>query len=183
MTDIQKSAQSQPIGETLEVALEARLKALEFRDKELHLREKELSIQKESGILAQWNTPIVAAIVAGLVGYIGTLISSSQNRRLERDKQEGLLVLEALKTQGSLSEREKQAAANLVFFAEAGLISINNAQLKTLRTKSQGAGPALSVAQGVEFKSSAHLNQDLKTRLQGALAGYQSALRARPDFS
>jgi len=99
----------------LEVSLENRLKALALRDKELQLREKEIALQDRHGWLAQWNTPVLAAIVAGLVGYIGTLISSSQNRRLERDKQEGVLVLEALKTQGSPAEREKQAAANLVF--------------------------------------------------------------------
>src|SRR5262249_50034567 len=87
----------------------------ELKEKELALKEKELEIQDKQPWQGRWSTPAVVAIVAGLIGYSGTLISSYQNRQLEREKQEGTLILEAIKTTGTAAEKERQTAANLVF--------------------------------------------------------------------
>jgi len=111
------------------------------------------------------------------VGYMGTLISSYQTRQLERDKQQGTLILEAIKTGGAGAEKEKQTAANLVFLADNGLITtIRQTELEKLRTKAQGAGPSLPAVQGVEFQRSALLTGDLQAKLQTALASYETYL-------
>jgi hypothetical protein len=149
----------------------------ELKDRELTLKEKELELQQRQGSLAKWSTPAVAAIIAGLIGYIGTLISSHQSRQLEREKQESTLILEVIKTTGTAEERERQTAANLVFFADAGLItSIKSVELEKLRVKAQGAGPSLPAPQGVEFKKSSVLTSALQSKLQAALLDYQAWL-------
>jgi len=148
----------------------------ELKEKELALREKELNLQFQQSRWARWSTPVVLAIVAGLIGYFGTLISSHQSLQLEREKQEAMLILEAIKTTGTAPEKEKQTAANLVFFADAGLIkSIKKDELDKLRVKAQGAGPSLPAAKGVvEFERS--VTTDLQAKLQSALAEYQKFL-------
>jgi hypothetical protein len=148
----------------------------ELKEKELVLRDKELNLQLQQSRWARWSTPVVLAIVAGLIGYFGTLISSHQSLQLEREKQEAMLILEAIKTTGTAPEKEKQTAANLVFFADAGLIkSIKKAELDKLRVKAQGAGPSLPAAKGVvEFERS--VTTDLQSKLQSALAKYQDFL-------
>jgi hypothetical protein len=123
------------------------------------------------------RTPVVAAIIVGLVGYVGTLISSYQNRQLKREKQEGTLILEVIKTTGTVEEKERQTAANLVFLADAGLItSIKSSELEKLRVKAQGAVPSLPAPQGVEFKKSLALTSALQLKLQSALRDYQAWL-------
>jgi hypothetical protein len=147
----------------------------ELKERELALRERELEIQRKSR--TPWSTPVVVALVGGVVGYMGTLISSCQTRQLERDKQQGTLILEAIRTVGTGSEKEKQTAANLVFLADNGLITtIRAAELEKLRKKAEGAGPSLPAVQGVEFQRSGLLTADLQSRLQTALASYQSYL-------
>jgi len=160
----------------------------EFKKREFELKEKELDLQRQQSGWARWSSPVVVAILAGLIGYGGTVVSnflSRQNEldkqgvelRLAREKQEATLILEVIKTTGSAEEREKQTAANLVFFADAGLItSIKKAELEKLRGKAQGAGPALPTAQGVEFKRSSSLTVELQAKLHSALADYQAWL-------
>ena len=153
----------------------------ELKERELALKERELDLQHRQSWLARWSTPSVVAIVAGFIGYIGTLISSSQNRQLEREKQEGTLILEAIKTTGTPDEKARQTAANLVFLADAGLItSVKREELEKLREKAQGAGPSLpapqSAPQGVEFRRSPSMTSELQAKLQAALSDYQAAL-------
>ncbi len=153
------------------------LQEKELREKELALKEKELDLQHQQSWLARWSTPATVAIVAGLIGYFGTLISSYQNRQLEREKQEGTLILEAIKTTGTAEEKGKQTAANLIFLADAGLItSISKGELEKLRVKAQGAGPSLPAPQGIEFKQSSSLTSELQSKLQSALLHYQTSL-------
>jgi hypothetical protein len=149
----------------------------ELREKELALKEQELGLQREQNSRNRWSTPAVVAIVAGLVGYVGTLISNYQNRQLERDKQEGTLILEAIKTAGTSEEKEKLTAANLVFLADAGLItSIKKEALDKLRAKAGSAVPSLPAAQPLDFKRSSSLTSELQSKLQSAVAGYESYL-------
>jgi hypothetical protein len=82
----------------------------ELKERELGLKEKEIELQQRQGSLARWSTPAVAAIIAGLIGYVGTLISSFQNRQLEREKQESTLILEVIKTSGTAEEREADSS-------------------------------------------------------------------------
>ena len=144
----------------------------ELKERELDLRERELEQQRKSR--TPWSTPVVVALVGGILGYMGTLISSCQNRQLERDKQQGTLILEAIRTGGTGAEKEKQTAANLAFLADNGLITtLKPAKLDELRQKAQGAGPSLPVVQGVEFQRSTLLTGDLQAKLQTALASYE----------
>jgi hypothetical protein len=186
MTSESKEADQEPIlpvddeavgGGQFDLERARLLQERHLREKELALKEKELDIQHKQGWQARWSTPAVVAIVAGLIGYVGTLISSYQNRQLEREKQEGTLILEAIKTTGTAEEKGRQTAANLVFLADAGLItSINKVELEKLRVKAQGAGPSLPAPQGIEFKPSSSLTSELQSKLQSALSGYQAWL-------
>jgi hypothetical protein len=67
------------------------------------------------------------AILAGLFGLLGTILGGVLNLRVERKKQEGNLILEALKTGNTTT-----AARNLLFFSEAGLIKLSQEQVKAL---------------------------------------------------
>jgi hypothetical protein len=102
-------------------ANERELKQQELALSELKLRqdrelkEQELRIQGRQIAIGRWSGPVAVAVVAGLLGIVGTFFSARENRELERKKQEGTLVLEAIRTGASGKEREQQAAANLVF--------------------------------------------------------------------
>jgi hypothetical protein len=148
----------------------------QLKEKELTLRERELELEHRKSWMERWSAPAVVAIVAGFTGIAGTIFSSSQNRALEREKHEATLILEAIKTTGTPLEKEKQTAANLVFLADAGLITkIRKAQVDQLRAKAQGAGPSLP-ARGVEFQRSSSLTAELESKLQSSLAAYQTWL-------
>jgi len=130
----------------------------------------------------------MVAIAAGLIGYVSTLYSSYATRKLEEQKsqetlaltrqnQEGNLILEAIKTSGTLRERETAAAANLVFLADAGLItSLNKTALDRLREKAGNALPSLSQSTDLDFRRSAALSSDLQAKLTKGLAEYQKYL-------
>lgn len=70
---------------------------------------------------------VSTAILAGLFGLLGTILGGVLNLRVERKKQEGNLILEALKTGNTTT-----AARNLLFFSEAGLIHLSQRQVKAL---------------------------------------------------
>jgi hypothetical protein len=166
----------------------------ERQTQELNLKKQEFELQRQQSWFSRWNTPAVAAIVAGLLGYIGTLISGCESRQQERDKyeatlaverqkQEGTLILNMIKTEGTQDEREKRAAANLVFLADASLVkSIPEERLKNLRAKAGTTGPALSVAasvpvvQGVDFRPSGALTASMQATLQKDMLSYQAYL-------
>jgi len=121
-------------------------------DKELEqsrqLKDKELEIQRNQLAAGRWTGPVAVAVVAGILGLIGSFISLQQNRELERKKQEGTVILEAIRTGSTGKERERQVAANLVFFADAGLVSLGSDQLKKLRDRAGDASPALPPVAG-----------------------------------
>ena len=166
MTDKGTAADQAPIRPTMggqfDLERAKLLQEKELKERELALKERELDLQHQQSWLARWSTPAVVAIVAGFIGYVGTLISSYQNRQLEREKQEGTLILEAIKTTGTTEEKGKQTAANLVFLADAGLItSIKKIELEKLRAQSQGVVPSLPAPQGIEFKQPPTLTSEL----------------------
>jgi hypothetical protein len=153
----------------------------ELKEKELALTAKGLDIQADQNRSARWSTPIVLAIVAGFLGYLGTLLSSYQTLQLEKQKQEAGLILEAIKTSGTAADKERQTAANLVFFSDAGLItSIRPTEIEKLRAKAKGAGPSLpapnapNTSRSVAFETS--VPSALQAKLQPALDAFQGYL-------
>jgi hypothetical protein len=130
-------------------ANERELKQQELALSELKLRqdrelkEQELRIQGRQIAIGRWSGPVAVAVVAGLLGIVGTFFSARENRELERKKQEGTLVLEAIRTGASGKEREQQAAANLVFLADAGLVNLTKEQTDKLREKAGDSTPSL----------------------------------------
>src|SRR6266705_2124125 len=70
------------------------------------IRERELQVQSRQIAVGRWSGPVAVAVVAGLLGIVGTFFSARENRELERKKQEGTLVLEAIRTGASGKERE-----------------------------------------------------------------------------
>ncbi|HEY2423833.1 MAG TPA: hypothetical protein VGH55_06995 [Chthoniobacterales bacterium] len=166
---------------------------------EKELKEKELNIQRDQLRWNRWGNPAFVAIVAGLIGYISTLYSSYSTRqleaerqrnterleqenhestlKLEREKQEGTLILEAIKTGGTAEYKEMRTAANLVFLADAGLISsIKKDELDRLRKIAGETLPSLPAPEPFEFKPSSTLTTDLQTKLTKALSNYQTYL-------
>src|SRR3954470_2927975 len=107
------------------------------------LKEQEFRLQVRQLATGRWSGPVAVAVVAGFLGIVGTFFSASENRELERKKQEGTLVLEAIRTGANGKEREQQAAANLVFLADAGLITLGKEQLSKLRERGGDAIPSL----------------------------------------
>lgn len=148
------------------------LKGLEVQTKqhELEAKKQELEAKKQEWTrnahwFARWNNPLVVAGFVALFGILGTLITWSlaqsdertrQQRTLELEetkqratekleqlKREGALIVDAIKTGGG-RDREKQAAANLVFLADAGLISsLEKERVEKLRKIAGSTLPAL----------------------------------------
>ena len=110
---------------------------------EREIKMLEINIQNAQLAKGQWSGPIAAAVFAGLIGIITTYLSGNQNRELERQKQEGNILIEAIKTTGTGTDKEKLTAANLVFFADAGLINIPEDRLKKLRKTAGNTLPSL----------------------------------------
>jgi hypothetical protein len=121
------------------IAIDARLKR---KEQELQRKQVEANV-KGGGKWSQIFSPVGAAVLAGLVGLFGTVLNGFNNTSLERQKQQGTLILEAIKTSGLAEQKEQQTAANLVFLADAGLIEISKPELAKLRTKAGGNLPSL----------------------------------------
>ena len=111
------------------------------------LKRKEFRLQARQLSVGRWSGPVAVAVVGGLLGIGSTFFSSYQNREVERKKQEGTLILEAIRTDSSTQDHEAIAAANLAFLADAGLISLGEDQLKTLRKRAGNTAPSLPAAQ------------------------------------
>ncbi len=132
----------------------------ELKERELALTERQLQqdrelkereIQTKGRELApgRWSGPFAVAVVGGLLAITGGLVTAAYNSQIERKKQEGTLLLEAIRTGGSVRDREQQVAANLVFLIDAGLASsISKEQADKLRQKAGDATPALPPAGG-----------------------------------
>jgi hypothetical protein len=142
---------------------------LDRKLKELEVRQKEMVVTEQEATQLSWwrsrlGNPAVLAILAALAGWLGTLVtqylSKAQERdrqdaaqkleeqkqlateRLERQKLEGTLILDALKT-GETPERASRAAANLLFLANAKLITLDPEAMKTLQVVAGNATPGL----------------------------------------
>ncbi len=144
--------------------LDRELKELEVRNKEveLEIRKREALNSRVNAIL--WHSPIALAVLTAFVGYIGTLISWNLSRtdgkvqhdrtlaleeikqrsleKLEKDKLQGALILDAMRT-GEKADKSKQAAANLLLLADAKLITLDESTLGKLRQRAGDVGPGL----------------------------------------
>jgi hypothetical protein len=58
----------------------------ELKEKDLALRERELEMQRRQSDWNRWSNPAMVAVIGGLLGYFGTLLSSHENRKIERQK-------------------------------------------------------------------------------------------------
>jgi hypothetical protein len=114
-------------------------------DQEKELKLKELEILKKQAASAQWTVPIVVALIGGILGIASNFWSSQQNLSLEREKQKGNLILEAIKT-----GQTKTAAANLIFLDNSGLIDLTDVQRKPLEDIA-GKNPLPSLPQAGFF--------------------------------
>jgi hypothetical protein len=140
------------------------LKELEVQKKQAELANQKQELAQKSSWLARWNNPVVLAILAGLAGYLGTLVTWSLARmdeanrhartleleqakqqateNLERQKLAGTLILDAMKT-GEGPDHSRRAAANLVLLADAKLVSFDEDALSKLKSRAGDVGPGL----------------------------------------
>jgi hypothetical protein len=123
-----------------------------LKEKELDqsrvLKEKELKIQQHQLALGRWSAPVAVAVAAGILGIAGSLLASFSNQNLERQKQQGTLILDALHVNATGDARNKLVAANLVFLCDAKLISLSDATIKELREKAGGQLPGFEPVSG-----------------------------------
>jgi len=121
-------------------------------------------------------SPVTTAIIAGLVGLMGTMLGGILNIRVERQKQEGSLILEGIKTGDT-----KAAARNLLFFSDAGLIHLSKEQVEKLKVEAGASTlpvlPPANAPERIKFMPSAALTEDLKKRLGSVLTSYQGYMQ------
>ena len=132
-------------GEELEskkLELEEKRLAEETRraDRDAALKQQELDFQREQFVANKkgWRqlfTPLGAAVLAGLIGLAGTVITGRQNLALEREKQEGDLILKL----AEISKDEKDRARNVLFFAEGKYLTMAESY-KTYLRQTAGLG-------------------------------------------
>jgi len=91
------------------------------QDKELKL--KELEFQKTQSLKPQWAAPVFVALLGGGLGLIGNYSNNQQALQVEKEKQKGTIVIEAIKTGDPTA-----AAKNLVFLSNAELIMLSPEQ-------------------------------------------------------
>jgi hypothetical protein len=126
-----------------ELEINLQLKQLELQQT-AQLKEKELELQRKELSSGRWSGPAAVAVLAGIFTIIGSFITIGLNARTERHKEEGTILLEALRTNLTGKAREQQIAANLVFFADdAGVITLDAKKLEKLRVEAAGVTPAL----------------------------------------
>jgi len=140
--------------------LDRELKELEVLNKTLELDATRKESEQKYNWSARWNNPVALAILAALVGYLGTMItwtlarSDEQARhartleleearyrateQLEQKKLQGTLILDAMKTGD-----EERAAANLLLLADAKLIIIDDDTRESLEKWRGEVGPGL----------------------------------------
>lgn len=113
------------------------------------------------------------AIIAALFGLLGTVLGGVLKLRIERKKQEGTLILEALKTRGS-----ERVAGNLVFLSEAGLIRLSREQVRVLKVaRGLSIVPGLPPLERFEAIPSSALTPDLDAMYNTLLRSFQDYLR------
>lgn len=132
------------------LAIETRLKR---RDQQFQHRQFDAG-RKGVAAYAQFLTPVGAAVIAGMLGLFGTVWNGYQsnlietnkqiaNEKLERQKLESTLVLDAIKTAGAGEEKERQTAANLLFLANAGFLTLPPDKLGIIKEKAGDLLPSL----------------------------------------
>jgi hypothetical protein len=142
-------------------------------EQEKELKLKELEIERKQAARGQWTAPILVALIGGIIGLLSNFWSSYQNRALEREKQEGTLILEAIKT-----GQTKQAAANLIFLDNAKLIHLTEEQRKPLVDEAgKNPLPSLPKAGGIVFQPSVALTPELQNSLEASLNSFQKYLQ------
>jgi hypothetical protein len=173
------------------------LKELEVLNKQQELDARKQEASEKSHWLVRWNNPAVLAILAALIGYLGTLINWSFARSDERDrhndtleleaakqraseqleqkKLQGTLILNAMKT-GEGTDQAKRAAANLLLLADAKILAFDAETLTRLKERAGDVGFGLPSSADIEFRQSPSLTQELQAKLQRELIGYQQYL-------
>lgn len=132
------------------LAIDTQLKKREMRFQ----RHQFEATRKGFAIWAQVITPVGAAIFAGIVGLFGTVWNGYQsnlietkkqiaNEKLERQKLESTLILDAIKTAGTGEEKDKHTAANLLFLSDAGFITLPAEKIDIIKEKAGDTLPSL----------------------------------------
>lgn len=143
---------------------------------ERELKERELRVREREAERTPWTAPIMTAIVAGALGLAGNLWNSYQSVELERRRQEGTLVLEAIKTGTGQTGR---AAANLIFLGNAQLIRLTSEQRQRLEAAAGTNNPLPSLPQGpgIDFDPSSALTPELRRQIERSVDSFQVYLR------
>jgi hypothetical protein len=116
---------------------------------QLKRREQQLSreqFEKNRKGLTVWGqifSPIGAAFLTGALGLFGIIVSGIYSIKIERQKQEEILIIDAIKTFVAGQNKEQETAANLVFLKEAGLITIDKDTFDKLKKKAGEKLPSL----------------------------------------
>jgi hypothetical protein len=166
----------------MSTATDIEIQRLELEKKktegEMKLKQEELKLQYAQFEVSQkqkrWTvSPVTTAILAGTVGLVATILGGILNLRVERQKQEGSMILEGIKTGDT-----KAASRNLLFFSEAGLIHLSKEQIEKLKKEAgestipvlprPNAGP-----ERINFTSSAALTPEVKENLSKILSSFQ----------
>lgn len=120
--------------ESAQLAMELRLKEVELSLKEAELKSK--LEEKPKRILA--SSPLVIAVISGIIGLIGAGIANfmqtRSNLQLEREKFESSVIIKAIETGDP-----ETATKNLVFIVKAGLIQDKTGKIRALENKPENA--------------------------------------------
>lgn len=106
---------------------------IRLREAELELKREQFEEDKRSkGFRAQVFSPIGAAVIAGVLGLLGTAASGLFNAKIEREKQQANLLLK-------LSEEsdEVKRARSLLFYAQGGYLDFSTGYTNYLRDKAK----------------------------------------------
>lgn len=133
-----------------EIEGQSELTALDIKLRELELKEKQFEFEKNTK--RYFLSPGMAALIAALFGIFASVITASmtgyENIRLERLKQEQNIELERLKQEfqiiirASENRTEQDAAENLLFFVEIGVLQDENGKIRELAEA--GEAPIIS---------------------------------------
>jgi hypothetical protein len=119
--------------------------SLEFeREKwlgEHELRKREVEIKERDASRSRWSSPLIVALLAAALAAIGNAatiwFNGREQRKLEITKAEHVRILEMIKTDN------KQAAENLKFLTDSGLISDDDLKRRIQAFLATGRSPAL----------------------------------------
>ncbi len=75
-----------------------------------------------------YASPMFVALIAGIFGLLGAIVGGFLNFGLEKKKQEGSMILEAVKFQD-----ETKSASRLLFLANTGLVELSQQQLRNIK--------------------------------------------------